>query len=239
MNLYTETALTALAGVGAVAILAKAQDAYRFFREIMLRERELEDEDRDNFGSCFHSGGIVDTHLGVPDITGGGIDYYHVKNQRLAPTVQPKADFFDISATEHVDPLWAKKDCYATEKDPPLSQVIPNMGGLDGKVAYRGPNYVTDLDVAGAMKGLMHFFVDPSEAHIERALRGGGDLAWEYHFGRIAPDGSVWCAGDERKHRGEALIHSSEMVKAARFGWTFTRDSTTPGYVWASREIGV
>lgn len=262
MNLYAETALIALAGVGAFTILAKAQDAYRYF----LRNRldEVTSEDRDNFGSVFkYAPSCYGEHLSgniaaerdcdhcastLSCIAETGKRHLIAESSFVKPTwpdeeweaqqresLRKNLDDLDGATAK---PLWAKKPCYATEKDGLLAQTPPNMGGL-GNPPYQGPNYVGDEELAEQMKHLSHYFVEGFFDKPERLdlpmnpLRG--DLTWTYEFGRIAPDGSVWTAPDERVQNGKVLIHASEMVKAARFGWTYDCDSSKPAYVWAVR----
>ncbi|HLP68341.1 MAG TPA: hypothetical protein VK181_12565 [Rhizobium sp.] len=236
MNLYAETALIALAGVGTFTILAKAQDAYRYF----LRNRldEVTSEDRDNFGSVF--GGHPEKSLAA-DTWPHSTPYCH--GTYTSGSVAAERDCGNCrQALSCIQETGVRRSrARSVFDDTPVKQTPPNMGGL-GNPEYQGPNYVEGDEFAESMKGVPHYFVDQSRNFFDAPYRLdlpmnplSGDLAWSYELGRVAPDGSIWSAPDERVQSGTALVHASEMVKAARFGWTYESDSIKPAYVLAKR----
>jgi hypothetical protein len=198
----------------------------------------------------FADGGIVDTHLGELPIVPGSDYGFEIKRTGGTRPDNAFAYFVDGDEMELVQHgtgkvlkrLWEKKDCYATEQNPPLRQVPPNMGS--DAVPYAGPNYVSDEDLAEEMKGLIHFFGEPETGYFDDPARLGhrlgGDLAWDFKgYGLVAADGSIWVAPDERVHSGIVLMQASEMGKAARFGWTYERESNgNSNTVWVRREYG-
>lgn len=241
----TEYALAPFAAVGLVTIVSKLHDTFRFF----LRDRDPAMEGHDNFGRPEVTSGVT-----VP--LGGGLKIENVERSyeiKRTGDDQPNnafAYFVDGDEMELVQHgtgkvlkrLWEKKDCYATEQNPPLAQVPPNMGS--DAVPYAGPNYVSDEDLAEEMKGLIHFFGEPEPGYFDDPVRLGhrlgGDLAWDFKgYGLVAADGAIWVAPDERVHSGIVLMQASEMGKAARFGWTYERESNgNSNTVWVRREHG-
>lgn len=218
----TEYALAPFAAVGLVTIVSKLHDTFRFF----LRPPGYPGPDGESgpspsarpycYGS-FEEGGVA-----------------RERDCRMCGSL-------DRCFAES-KPLWAKKDRYVTEQNPPLRQVPPNMGS--DAVPYAGPNYVSDDDLAEEMKGLIHFFGEPEPGYFDDPARLGhrlgGDLAWDFKgYGLVAADGSIWVAPDERVHSGIVLMQASEMGKAARFGWTYERESNgNSDLVWVRREHG-
>lgn len=256
MMTATEYALAPFAAVGLVTIVSKLHDTFRFF----LRDRDAEvTSSGHTFGGHpdksiasdtwprFADGGIVDTHLGAPDVLHSGYDIRRTGGNRPDNAFAYFVDGDEMELVQHgtgkvLKRLWEKKDCYETEQNPPLRQVPPNMGS--DAVPYAGPNYVSDEDLAEEMKGLIHFFGEPEPGYFDDPARLGhrlgGDLAWDFKgYGLVAADGSIWVAPDERVHSGIVLMQASEMGKAARFGWTYERESNgNSNTVWVRREYG-
>lgn len=227
MNLYAETALIALAGVGAFTVLSKLQDAMHYFRSEVTSEPTCYGDYRPG------------QHHAERDCTHCPFQS-RCREQALANLVaaqceielQPaitNAVFSAVINTDSLNPSYgvvapSDKPKWDACGDKPLKQVPPNMGGLDSKVPYAGPNYVSEDEMVEIMRPTPYYFSE------------GGDLAWEYEFGRVAGDGCIWTAPDERVATGIVRIHASEMTKASRFGWQFVGDADTPGYVMAQKD---
>lgn len=267
MTTTTELILAPLAAIGAYALAVKAHDTFKFFLGMPKEggvlpscygtyEHSHKWAERD-CGTCRHENLCAfETDRRRSEVTSGelpivpGSDYgFEIKRTGGNQPNNAFAYFVDGDEVELVQHgtgkvlkrLWAKKDCYATEQDPPLRQVPPNIGSE--AVPYAGPNYVAEEDLADEMKGLIHFFGEPQTGFFDQPERldypMGGDLAWDYAgLGLVAGDGTIWVAPDERVSVGIALLKASEMAKAARFGWTYADDNRDPEYVWVDRVYG-
>lgn len=254
MTTTTELILAPLAAIGSYALAVKAHEAFKFFRTMPKEGGVLPGcygdfqhnqawAERD-CGNCRHENTCAfETSRRRSEVTS------------IMPSDKPKFDACpgqkmelvqhvtgNVLRTvgEEVEPLWMKKDCYATEQDPPLARTMPNMGGLDSAVPYGGPNYVAEEDLADEMKGLIHFYAEPAPSFFDESPARldypmGGDLAWDYRgLGMVAGDGTIWTAPDERCRNGSVILVAREIGKAARFGWTYKGEAGA-GYVWVER----